>query len=321
VVQLLIALLILFAAAGQADDVQLNAKQILQRMVNAMEVSDYQGTVVFLKNGNLEAMKYFHTFEDNHGRERLVSVNSPQREIVRKSSEVSCLFKATKRRVVDQMPYQHSFIVDVPKNLDNLDVNYQFEIVGEEDVAMQSAYIVAIQPKDELRYVRKIWVTKTQFLPIKAAIYDLAGEVLEQVVFTDINVKTIAPLVSLANNPGLQSSDAKAIIPITPPPFSMGKLPEGFRHVFSSREPIHESAQPVDHIILSDGFASVSIYLESKAQEPYEGLHLPEGIHSVGAINSISRTLADSQVTVLGEVPAATVKMIAEGIELHPAAQ
>jgi sigma-E factor negative regulatory protein RseB len=94
-------------------------------------------------------------------------------------------------------------------------------------------------------------------------------------------------------------------------------LPKGFKRIFFSRKPLHKSDQPVDHLLLSDGFASVSVYLETKKADPSADSHIPEGIHTVGAINSLSRNLADFQLTVLGEVPAQTVKFIAEGVKLR----
>ncbi len=316
--------------AASAEEGKLTAKQILQKMVKAMEVSNYQGTVVFLKNDKLEAMKYFHTNEKNREQERLVSLNSPQREIIRNSDEVTCFYKLTRQVIVDHRPYEHSFIVDVPKNLDELDTSYDFEIAGEEDVATIPSYVVAIQPKDDFRYIRKIWIAKGQFLPLKAVVYDLTGTVLEQVVFTEIEIKQ-SPL------------DAKTSLPLSHEPvvtekkiapetkgasdtadqaaFETTTVPKGFKQIFFSRKPLHKSEQPVQHLLLSDGFASVSIYLETKNPETAPDEHIPEGIHSVGAVNSMSRTLADSQLTVLGEVPATTVKLIAEGIKLRDAAR
>jgi sigma-E factor negative regulatory protein RseB len=185
---------------ANAENIESSPKQLLLRMVTAMELSDYQGTVVFLKNNKLEAMKYLHSFDKDGEHEKLLSLNSPEREIVRKSDEVSCLFKTTKRLIVDHRPYQHSFIVDVPKNLDELDGNYTFEVVGEENIAMTPTFIVAIQPKDELRYLKKIWVTKAHYLPVKAATYDLSGEILEQVMFTDFQVSRALPLDAANTN-------------------------------------------------------------------------------------------------------------------------
>jgi sigma-E factor negative regulatory protein RseB len=323
VVQVFFVILFAVMGAVSAQENPPTAKQILQKMVKAMEVSNYQGTVVFLKNDKLEAMKYFHTSAKDKEQERLVSLNSPPREIVRNSDEITCLYKLTQQVIVDHRPYEHSFIVDVPKNLDELDASYQFEVVGEEDVAMLPSYVVAIKPKDDFRYIRKIWIAKEQFLPMKAVVYDLAGVVLEQVVFTEMQVnKQQASKVTeaagvpapsgIAHEVSSDSSNQAA--------FEVTALPQGFKQIFFSRKPLHQSDQPVDHLLLSDGFASVSVYLESKKADSSPDSRIPEGIHSVGAINSMSRTLADSQLTVLGEVPAPTVKFIAEGVKLRNAA-
>jgi sigma-E factor negative regulatory protein RseB len=320
---------ILFAAMGavSAAEIPLNAIQILRQMVKAMAVSNYQGTVVFLKNDKLEAMKYSHSAEKDKEQERLVSLNSPQREIVRNSDEITCLFKLTKQVIVDHRPYEHSFIVDVPKNLDELDASYHFEVVGEEDVAMLPSYVVAIQPKDGFRYARKIWIAKEYFLPMKAAVYGLSGVVLEQVVFTEMQVNKQPPGIAMeaAGVPG--QPGGKGVVASDSDPssqsqaaFEVTALPQGFRQIFFSRKPLHQSDQPVDHLLLSDGFASVSVYLEAKKAQTSPDSGIPEGMHSVGAINSMSRTLADSQLTVLGEVPAPTVKFIAEGVKLRHSA-
>jgi sigma-E factor negative regulatory protein RseB len=305
VAQLLFAILVAATGVVFATENPLTAKQMLQKMVKAMEVSNYQGTVVFLKNDKLEAMKYSHSIDKNKEQERLVSLNSPLREIVRNSHEVSCLFKSTRQVIVDHRPYEHSFIVDVPKNLGELDASYNFELVGEEDVAMMPSYVVAIQPKDDFRYTRKIWIAKGQFLPMKVVVYNLSGAVLEQVVFTEMQVKKQPVDAKFNTSPNTadfaqRSTDGIAADSSEQASFEVTALPQGFKRIFFSRKPLHQAGQPVDHLLLSDGFASVSVYLETKKADPSADSHIPDEIHTVGAINSLSRTLADSQVTVLG---------------------
>jgi sigma-E factor negative regulatory protein RseB len=297
------------ALAGEPD---LNAQQVLMKMNLAMEVLNYQGTVAFLKNGKLEPMKYVHSAEKGVQQERLSSLNSPLREIIRDADKVSCLFKETQQTIVDHRPFERSFLVDVPKNLDEMgDI---FEIGGEENVAMLPSYVVAIQPKDNVRYSRKIWIEKQQFLPLKVVVYDNSGVPLEQVVFTEIEVKDVLPFVKVNVLDGAhpaqhihqlqpQSSD-QAVFIVT-------GLPKGFREVFFTRKPMHNAEQPVDHLLLSDGFASVSIYMENRSAA------MQPGLQSVGAVNSYSRTINNYQLTVMGEVPAETVKIIAEGIKLR----
>lgn len=217
--------------------------------------------------------------------------------------------------MVDHRPVGRSFLVDLPQNLDELSAIYDFEIVGEENVAMLPAYVVAIQPKDDFRYVRKIWIEQQQFLPLKVAVYDLSDTILEQVVFTDLQVKETLPFVEVKFGEASgavkhihqlqsQASDKAA--------FVINSLPTGFQEIFFTRRPMHNSNQPVDHLLLSDGFAAVSIYMENK------NTTMQQGLQAVGAINSYSRTIDDWQLTVMGEVPAKTVKFIAEGIKLRP---
>ena len=307
---------VLFLSIGvsPASEPELNAQQLLLKMNHAMDVLNYQGTVAFLKNDKLEPMKYVHAADKGVQQERLTSLNSPLREIIRDAGQVSCFFKETQQTIVDHRPFERSFLVDVPENLEEMQAIYQFEIVGEENVAMLPSYVVAIQPKDNARYPRKIWIEKQHLLPLKVAVYDNSGVLLEQVVFTDIDVKDALPFVDVklqdAKYPAqhihqiqAQSSEEAA--------FALAGLPKGFREIFFSRKPMHNAEQPVDHLLLSDGFTSVSIYMEIKnaAVQP--------GLQSVGAVNSYSRTINNYQLTVMGEVPAETVKFIAEGIKLR----
>ncbi len=297
-----------------AKEPELTARQVLTKMNNAMEVLNYQGTVAFLKNGKLEPMKYVHAAKKGVEQERLSSLNSPLREIIRDAGKVSCLFKETQQTIVDHRPFERSFLVDMPGNEDDIGAIYQFEMVGEEDVAMLPSYVIAIQPKDNARYPRKIWVEKQHFLPLKVAVYDTSGALLEQVVFTEIAVKDTLPFVKVKSVDAAHPVQHIHQLPIQSPDqaaFVVTELPKGFREIFFVRKPMHNTEQPVDHLLLSDGFTSVSIYMENKS------VGMPSGLQSVGAINSYSRTINNYQLTVMGEVPAETVKFIAEGIKLR----
>jgi sigma-E factor negative regulatory protein RseB len=62
--------------------------------------------------------------------------------------------------------------------------------------------------------------------------------------------------------------------------------------------------------VYSDGLATVSVFIEPWNPQAEE-LH---GLAKVGAAFAYSRRLNDNQVTVVGEVPAATVEAIAAGV-------
>ena len=286
----------------------LDGKKALFAMSKAMKTSNYQGTVVFLKNGKLEAMKYFHAASHDAEQERLVSLNSPLREIIRNASQVSCHFKTTQQTFVDYRPFERSFLLDIPKNIDELGGIYSFDLVGEENIALLPTYVISIQPRDDFRYTRKIWIEKQYFLPLKAVIYDFSGQPLEQMVFTDFQVKESLPFEKekpYPIDPNHLSDSA------TQPPFVVNALPLGFQQIFFTRSPMHNSDQLVDHMVLSDGFSSVSVYMENK------NTTFQPGLQSIGAVNSFSLPIGEYELTVMGEVPGKTVKFIADSIKLR----
>jgi len=305
-----VAVLLLTLETAYAEE-NITAQQALLNTVKAMAGLNYQGTVAFLRNGKLETMKYFHAVNKGQEQERLVSLNSPAREIVRDADQVTCVFKSTQQAVVDHRPFERSFLVDLPKNLDDLTAGYQVTLKGEEDVALQTAYVISLQPKDPFRYSRKIWVDKQQFLPLKLEVNDSSGATLEQFVFTELQVKPSLPFVDVkaASSKHIHQVQTQSSQQAS---FVLGELPPGFKEIFFARMPMANSDFPVDHLLLSDGIAAVSVYMENRNSQ------LQPGFQSAGAINSFSRVIENSDLTVMGEVPAKTVEMIAQGIKLRP---
>ncbi|MFM8340702.1 MAG: MucB/RseB C-terminal domain-containing protein [Methylomonas sp.] len=312
-IRILIALLLTISIA-YADNGVASAQQWLEKMQAAMKNLNYQGTVVFIKNGQLDSMKYQHSLVNGLEQERLISLNSPLREITRRSNEVSCFFKETHEKIINHHPIDSSLLINFPQSVDVVNQNYLLGLDGEESVAMQTAQIVNIKPKDQLRYARKIWIAQQNFLPLKVETYHSDGSVLEQVVFTNLQIENNSLNIDNLNNgqavhvKHLHITEAK---PYEKAPFILKNWPNGFETVFFIPNSLQKNQKPVDHLLISDGFASVSVYLEPKSGQGVNGLQ------ALGLVNSVSRVIGDFQVTVLGEVPANTVELIAAGITLH----
>jgi len=63
-------------------------------------------------------------------------------------------------------------------------------------------------------------------------------------------------------------------------------------------------------MVFSDGLATVSVYIEKRAHED-DSLN---GLSSMGAMNAYGLMVDGYQVMVVGEVPPATVRMIAHSL-------
>lgn len=300
----------------------LTGKQILQKMGHALRFTNYQGTVAFLKHGKLEPMKYFHAVRDGTEQERLLSLNSPLREIVREAGKVRCIYKQSKHQLVDNKPFDRSFLVDLPANIDTLETAYAIELVGEENIAMLPAYVINLNAMDNLRYSRTFWIEKKHFLPLQATVTTPATEsstrTLEQLVFTDFMVKDNIPFVDVHPTQSPTLINEPTPLPVSQANFIINDLPKGFDELFFNRRLMHNEARPVDQLVLSDGLAWISIYMEYKKIGSPQHLS-PESktARAVGAINFFSRTLGDFEFTVMGDVPPETVKAIANSIQLR----
>ena len=77
-----------------------------------------------------------------------------------------------------------------------------------------------------------------------------------------------------------------------------------------ARDPILESRDPVEHLVYSDGLASLSVFIErlSTTGKPLDGLD------SMGAVHAYGAMVDEFQITVVGEVPAATVTRVAGSV-------
>jgi sigma-E factor negative regulatory protein RseB len=306
-------LIILSVNSVFATDTTTNSLRWLTQMQESIKILNYQGTVVFLKNNTLDSMKYFHAADKGVEQEHLLSLNSPVREILRNADKVSCLFKDLKKIEINHLPTNHSFIINLPKDFNKQTAYYDFELGEQAQVAMLPTQVILVKPKDEFRYARKIWIDKHHFLPLKSEVYDPSGVIIEQVMFTELKIKKSLPFANVNLNSthlkvkhihqtGLQAIE-KAV-------FVINNIPQGFKEVFFIQMQMHGSKQSVKHLLLSDGFSSVSIYQEAQDET------VPLEIQSAGSVNSLVKRIGKFQFVIMGDVPVKTIQFIANGISL-----
>jgi sigma-E factor negative regulatory protein RseB len=99
------------------------------------------------------------------------------------------------------------------------------------------------------------------------------------------------------------------------PPAAMAwrpaRLPPGFRLVASRIQVVPGVEFPVQHLIFSDGFASISVFIEPARPA---GPTPPES-SSVGSANAFTTVVHGRVVTAVGEVPLETVRDVARSVE------
>jgi sigma-E factor negative regulatory protein RseB len=294
-----------------ANESILTAEQWLDRMAQSMKTLNYQGTVAFFNNGRLDTMKHSHAAHQELEQERLLSLNSPMREVIRDAGTVSCIFNKSKKVIINHRPVSQSFIVDLPIDFAASNAIYRYSLGSEESIAMRFSQTVFITPVDAYRYPRKLWIDREYLLPLNVEVYNLSGEILEQVVYTDIQILDKLAFVEVGKNvddDNIKHIHLQETVTLEEAGFVSNETPVGFQTIFFTRMNTGDSDKKVDHLLLSDGFSSVSVYREAKSDD------IQIGIQALGSVNSFTRVVDDYQITAMGDVPIKAVQAIAQGI-------
>lgn len=192
------------AATPQTEPSQTESEALnwLSGMRQAAGQSSYKGIIAFSRNGQVESFQLFHSVTAGIERERLVSMNSPLREVMRNAEKVVCYYPDTKTAFVENKPSRHSILLDLPEDLSQLTRYYRINPGNREYIAQRQAQAISMVPRDDYRYARRIWLDVESRLPLKSELIDESGNNVEQMIFT-----------SLELNPDMAASDLESSIP------------------------------------------------------------------------------------------------------------
>ncbi|MEA5446157.1 MucB/RseB C-terminal domain-containing protein [Gammaproteobacteria bacterium AB-CW1] len=315
------------AALAASQAVQADTpRAALERMAEAMSELNFRGTFVQIQGGEVESHQVVHRAGEGGSSERLLSLTGSQRELLRQHDAVKCIFAKDDDGDVDLRQAAARFNAYLGDKLKDLDSgHYSLISLGRDRVAGRAANIIGIQPEDELRYGFRFWLDRETGMPLRNDMVSADGEVIQQVMFTDIMLdvdisdEELDPVLEKEaeafgtrharysrKRPGESEQDL---------PTLFDALPDGFRLVAAQSEPRRAGNDVIlHHLILSDGIAQVSIFVEPLGEER-RGF---EGESRMGSVSAHGRQVDDHQITVVGEVPMKTVTAIASEIDSLP---
>jgi sigma-E factor negative regulatory protein RseB len=186
-----------------------------------------------------------------------------------------------------------------------------------ERIAGYDCQAIVLEPKDKLRYGHKLWADVATGMLVKAKTFNEKHEVVEQFTFTQLQIggkidrDQVKPRFAGTGRDWRVETAAMVPADLAADGWRLGSLPAGYRKVTEMKRTLGASAD-VGHIVLSDGLAAVSVFIEPLAAKPQPG---PLGPSRQGAVNVYARTLDGYLVTVVGEVPAESARLIANALE------
>ncbi len=309
----LFPLLAVFSLHAPAAAVEKDVVGWLQAMVESVRTLNYQGDFVHLHDDNLELMRVIHTVDANGEKERLVSLNGAAREVVRDDASVTCIAPDAKSILINGRKSSSGLVFISELETEELSAYYAFQLLGRARVADRQSQIVAILPRDRFRYGYRLFLDLDSALPLKTDMLDTDGSVVSQLMFTSIQID---PSVDVGVAGHLDGREDYHWEQHRPTRVVQGKdaigwvfegLPAGFSISLQARIPAGDGENSsTEHFVLSDGLASLSVYVENL--EEGEGL---TGSSGMGAVNAFGRQVDGYQITAVGTVPAQTVEKAA----------
>jgi len=303
----------------------------LERMGYALEYLNYEGTLVQLQGADAAVMRVVHRVENGVPTERITAMDEVGREIIRRGGDVTCILPDQQAVLVDRRgneqqgtsPLRQQFSGDLHFD----DRYYRLMIASGGRLVGRETRVVTVRPTDSHRYGYRLWLDRATAMPLKVQIAGEDGVVVEQLLFSDISLPERIPASALQPSVTLDSFTRQRPPPAarrvaSPGPavadeqgaWRVESLPPGFslRAVRSERR--EATAAALDHLIYSDGVASVSVFIEAEVAAAEQG----EGPSRMGAANAYTTVLGAYLITAVGEVPVSTVETIARSV--RPAA-
>lgn len=305
-------------------------EKMLAEAANAARTLNFEGVLVYRRNGTMEVLRVVHRYRDGKISEHLLTLTGDRRELVQQGNRLVCIFPSNRRLIFVRSPIKGLFFHLDARTIHRLSHWYQFRALGATRVAGRKVVGIDIDPRDAYRYGYRVWADAAHHLPLRVVLVGEGRRVLEQMMFTQIQFPKKIPESAFRTQINSSSPKYKVYtrrLPSGKLPrgsagktnpktvdirWGFGRLPPGFRVVLRDQKIMPDGVGRVQHILLSDGLATVSVFAAR--------MHSPEpdfqGVSQIGAVHVFGRKVNDFHITVVGEAPARTVEMIGDSV--HP---
>lgn len=310
------------AQSRVAETEEREAQRWLRKIPHAAQTLNYSGTFIYQQGSRARTSRITHVVQGKTELEKLEVLDGKPREYVRKNEEVVYYAPDEKAVLVEQRVTREGFPSILVQNIDSLDAYYHLRVGDSSRVAGYDCQVIELEPRDKLRYGYRLWTEKSSGLLLQAQTVG-EGRVLEQIGFTQLAMGNISPQLVHPTYADVRNwrVEKSKLQHVDVPDLNIGFLPPGFKKTAAVKRYLTQTAadtvgngqtsaaREVVQLVFSDGLAAISIFVEPGSHSG------TEGSIQQGAVNIIGKRLGDFWLTIVGEVPVAAVKQVANSVE------
>ena len=265
-----------------------------------------------------------HFCEGKNQYERIESLDGQARHVFRHNDVVHTVWPASQVVRVEQRELVMSFPALLQAGGDHIVDFYDVQRLGSDRVAGHEANVLWVKPRDAFRFGYRLWADKASGLLLRADVLGEKSELIETSAFSEVSIGVKAQPESVLG-PMKKLDGYRVLRPVLTPTrleaegWAMRDPVPGFLPVSCVRRPINDgdtgradaAAPGMLQTIYSDGLTYVSVFIEPfNAQR-----HTRPMLAAMGATQTLMRRQGDWWVTVVGDVPPATLRQFANGLE------
>lgn len=303
-----------------------DARALLERIQTAANRSNYRGTLVVSAGNRLSSSRVTHYCVGEQSYEQVEALDGHTQLVYRHDDVVQTRWPQRRLALIEtRMPWSglpsHTQAVE-PRALDGYTLRPQD---GDERVAGRAATVLLLEPRDALRYAERLWVDRASGLVLRMDVIGEDRRVLESSAFSEIEIGIKARPAPLLK--AMQALDGYKVLRSRQRPTALeaegwamtaGGVP-GFTLVACVKRPLHAALGTGDgaevvQAVYSDGVSRVSVFVERF--EPKR--HSAPLAARIGATSTIMQRRGDYWLTVMGDVPPATLERFADALRRRP---
>lgn len=295
----------------------------LMRIHAAANHHNFQGTFVVSAGGAVSSARIAHYCDGRNQFQRVESLDGEMRRVFRHNNTVHTLWPKNKVALVEQRELMGTFPALLQSGDDRIVEYYDVRALGNDRVAGHEVQVLQVRSRDAHRFGYRLWAERNSGLLLRAEVLGERDEVLESSAFSNVAIGTRAQPENVLQ-PMLRLDGYRVLRPaltrsrLEDEGWSLRPPVVGFRQVSCVKRPLDRGteteasgAPEVLQSIYSDGLTYVSVFIE-----PFNATrHLRPLLTSMGATQTMSRRQGDWWVTVVGDVPVATLKMFVGALE------
>ena len=281
-----------FSMQAPASEVGAN---LLMKMNDALHRMNYSGTLVHIKGEDVNTLKVTHLVEGGVEKETVTSLNGAKNAVSNERTSFS--------------------LAKVPQSIESMRKVYSLDVGAVKKVAMRECQIVVARPKDKMRYLQKYCIDKKTGLPLSYSLINNKHKAVERFTFTQVEIEASDDTLLVQQAALILNVPPETILPNVAPSadWEITKMPKGF---YFGQSPVSQKAEVdmgenTDHFILTDGLSSISVFISPVTTVQPK---VASAINS-GALNVLTSQKNNHRITLVGEVPRATMQSIFENLK------